>query len=119
MTDIPILQFASYNPGKLSYLLKEPFTKELWEHLTDKNRIHLMIKATNENKPAISYLLNEIEERFSLHLGSKQFPEEDVGILVNNIIKHIMEQMGFGHIACGLIPTARFINSSGLYALQD
>jgi hypothetical protein len=119
MKDIPILQFSNYKPGRLEYLLVEPFTKELWNHLTNNDRIHLMIKATSENKPAISYLLAEIEDRFDFHLGSKKYPEEDVGILVNNIIKHIMEQMGYEHVACGLFPTARFINSSGLYSIRS
>jgi hypothetical protein len=117
MKDIPILHFSSYKPGRLEYLSVEPFVKELWEHLTNSERIHSMIKATSENKPAIAYLLAEIEERFGLHLSSKKYPEEDVGVLINNIIKHIMEQMGYEHIACGLFPTARYINSSGLYSI--
>jgi hypothetical protein len=119
MKDIPILQFSSYKPDKLEYLLVEPFAKELWEYLTNKSTINLMIKATSENKPAISYLLADIEERFDFHLGSKKYPEEDVGILVNNIIKHVMEQMGYEHVACGLFPTARYINSSGLYSIRS
>lgn len=35
--EIPYLPFSFYQGGKLAYLLNEPFTRDLWNFLSDKN----------------------------------------------------------------------------------
>lgn len=112
---IPTLPFSTYQGGRFEYLLTEPFTKELWEFLADKDSIYHMVSAVNEGKPAIWPLLDEIESRFGRYITSEDFPDDDVEIMINNMIKQIMECTGYEHVACGMLRHARYIKLSGVY----
>jgi hypothetical protein len=118
MTKISDIPFSHYQPGKFGYLTKESFAIDIWKTLTLPENLVLMIRATQENKPAIHYLLETIETDFGEYLGSKNYPADDVGVFINNMIKQLMKLMGYEHIACGICPTARYIKSSGLYTNQ-
>jgi hypothetical protein len=76
----------------------------------------LMIQAASENKPAIQYLVKNIENKFDYYLNSKNYPDGEIEILINNMIKQIMISMGYEHIACGFIREAQYIKSSGIYS---
>lgn len=116
MTNTSTLHFSKYIPGKFEYLMKEPFTQELWNQLTNHVNMQLMIQAASENKPAIQYLLKNIENEFDNYLSSNNYPDGEVEVLINNMIKQIMMSMGYEHIACGFIREARYIKSSGIYS---
>jgi hypothetical protein len=109
---IPI---SRYTPGRFAYLMNQPFVPEIWALLASKENISLMINATQDGKPAIFPLLREIESRFEGPLSSPDFPPEDVGVLVNNMILQIMKLHGYEHLACGICREAKWIKSSGVY----
>ena len=104
-----------YKPGRFAYLMEKPFAKELWAYLTADKRIKLMLSATEEGKPAIQFFLTELESQFEEHLTSLEYPEEEISVLVNNMIKQILELKGYEHLACGICRNGRYFKSSGLY----
>lgn len=112
---LPNLPFSAYKGGRFEHLLTEPFTKEIWEFLTDHENIRQMISAIDEGKPAIWPLLDEIESRFGNFIASESFPDDDVEIMINNMIKQIMEYAGYEHVACGMLRHGRYIKLSGVY----
>jgi hypothetical protein len=95
--------------------MDEPFTEELWGFLSNQKQTDKIFKATEQNLPAIEFILNELEENFEDCLKSEDYPEEDVGIFANNIIKQIMQYHGYTYMACGLCPAGRYIKMSGVY----
>jgi hypothetical protein len=103
-----------YIPGRFAELFEQPFAKELWSYLTEPLQVQAMAAAIDAGKPAIEPLLAYIENRFESPLASSDYPPDDVGILVNNMIKQIMEAQGYEHCACGLC-RGRFIRQSGVY----
>ncbi len=114
-----LCDISHYKPGRFEYLMKEPFAEELWHFLSDEMHIALMLRATGEGLPAIEYILDELEERFEECLKSEEYPEEEVGVFANNMIKQIMEYHGYAYSACGFCPSSRFINMSGVYQKSD
>ena len=95
--------------------MSEAFALDLWDFLGDDPHVRMMIEATDNGKPAIAPLLSEIEARFGEFLSSSKHRDDDAIVLVNNMVKQIMEHAGYEHIACGLFPGARHIRSSGVY----
>ena len=65
--------------------------------------------------PAIEPLLSDIESRFEESLASSEYPDEEIAVLVNNMIKQILEMRGFEHMACWLCRQGRYFKSSGVY----
>jgi hypothetical protein len=115
MTVQPMLDMRHYKPGRFAYLMEKPFVKELWHFLTDENRVELMFSASQAVKPAIGPFLADLESRFGGFLSSPEYPKEEICVLVNNMIKQILEIQGFEHIACGLCRQGRYFKSSGVY----
>ena len=113
------MDISLYNPGRFAYLMEKPFAKELWAYLTDEKRLKLMLSATEKGKPAIEFFLSELESKFEEPLTSPEYPEEEVSVLVNNMIKQIMVMKGFEHLACGICRHGRFFQSSGLYTKKN
>ena len=109
-SDIEGLQ---YQPGRFENLMNHKFASQIWSFLTQKISIELLIDATDSNKPAILYLLSEIESTFGMVLGSKEYRE--VPVLVNNMIKQIMEHFGYQHSGCAICSDAEYIKSTGMY----
>lgn len=109
------LSIKSYKPGRFNYLMNEEFALNLWNYLSDKMQIDKMLEATKEGLPAIKHFLTELEIEFKEYLESNKYPAEEVAIFANNMIKHIMENHGYQHSACGICPTAKYVRSSGIY----
>jgi hypothetical protein len=114
-----MMDISFYKPGRFAYLAKEPFFSKLWDFVSSDASVRSMVEATKENKPAIYPLLVEIETQFEEPITSKAYREDDVQVLVNNMIKQILEMRGYMHIACGLCPQGRYIKQSGVYKKQD
>ncbi|MFP4415961.1 MAG: hypothetical protein ACOC41_03295 [Chitinivibrionales bacterium] len=115
MTKIRKLTISEYKPGRFEYLMNEPFARDAWGYLSDPVSIQQMLCATVRGLPAIQPLLDEIESKFAQVFKSETYPDEEITILFNNMIKQIMEMHGFRHSACGLCRGGRFFKSSGLY----
>lgn len=110
--DIATLQ---YHPGRFEKLMNQGFSSEIWNYLTTRGNIQLLIEATNSNKPAIFNILSEIETNFEAALGSEEF--EEVPVLVNNMIKQIMEHLGYQHVGCAFCVDAKYIKTTGMYTM--
>ncbi len=110
-----LLNIENYNPGRFSYLMNEEFTKDLWHFLSDRMQVNKMFSATKEGLPAIKHFLDDLEALFKDYLESDKYPEEEIAVFANNMIKHIMEKYGYQHSACGICPTAKYVKSSGIY----
>lgn len=108
-----------YQPGRFEYLMKEPFTVELWNYLKTEQSIESMISSTKQKKPAIDLLLSELESSFGEFLDSGKCFNDDSVVMVNNMIKQIMDQLGFEHKGCSLYPEARYVKSSGIYEKRN
>lgn len=121
MTDsaFPEFPLSFYNAGRFEYLMSEPFARELWGYLSDKSHIVQMIGAVESAKPAIWPLLAEIEERFGACITSEHYPDDDVEVMVNNMIKQILEYLGYEHVGCGMLRHALYIKLSGVYRKRE
>ena len=113
------IDISNYTPGRFAYLMDEPFSLELWQFLSDEQQTSKMFEATTQGLPAIEFLINELEKKFEPYLTSDDYPEEDVGILANNMIKQIMQYHCYTYIACGLCPAGKYIKMSGVYTTQE
>jgi hypothetical protein len=113
------IDISNYKPGRFAYLMDEPFAAELWEFISDEKQTDKMFSATEQGLPAIEFLHEELETKFEVYLKSKDFPEEDVGIFANNMIKQIMQYHGYNYIACGLCPAGKYIKMSGVYTAPE
>ncbi len=109
------MDIKNYKPGRFAYLMDKPFAQKMWQFLAAEERVDLMLSATTAGKPAIAPFLDELESRFGEHLDSSDYPDEEIHVLANNMIKQIMDIKGYEHLACGLCPQGRFIKMSGLY----
>lgn len=116
---IPELPFTSYIGGHFEYLLKEPFAEEIWTYFTKHDNIQLMLDALKENKPPLWYHLDYIESHYGQYIESTEFPDDDVEVMINNMIKQIMDKLGYEHIACGMLRHAKYIKLSGVYKKKE
>lgn len=112
MTDI-----KDYIPGRFGYLMEKPFARNLWNFLADETRIKLMISASESNKPAIEPFLADLESHFEDPLSSPDYPDEEISVFANNMIKQILERNGYEYVGCSRC-RGRYIKSSGLYQKQ-
>jgi len=119
ITELPVLQFSSYVGGHFEYLLTEPFAKEIWNYFTKSENMRLMLDAVNNKKPALWYHLEYIEANYGRYIESNDFPDDDVQVMINNMIKQIMEKLGYEHIACGMLRHAKYIKLSGVYTKKN
>ena len=113
-----MIDIKDYKPGRFAYLMDRPFVRELWEFITDDGRVQSMLAAAAAGKPAIEPLLADIETRFEEHLGSAEYPAEEIAVLVNSMIRQVLEKSGYEFIACGMCRNGRYIKSSGLFAMN-
>jgi len=111
--------FNAWEPGRFAYLRDKPFIKDVWDYLSLESRMHSMRAAADAGKPAIEPLLSDIESRFGVHLASSEYPDEEIAVLVNNMIKQILEKSGYMLVACGMCRTGRYIKSSGLFSRDE
>jgi hypothetical protein len=110
-----MIDIKQYKPGRFAYLMAKPFVQELWNFLSDKRRVRLMVSASKKVKPAIWPFLEDLESRFGEFFSSSEYPKEEICVLTNNMIKQILEMKGFEHCACGLCRQGRYFKSSGVY----
>ena len=110
-----MIDINKYKPGRFAYLLEEPFAEDLWNFLACDKRINLMILAIKEGKPAIEPFLSELESKFDKFFSSTDYPDEEICILANNMIKQLLEMKGYEHVACGICHHGKYFKSSGLY----
>jgi hypothetical protein len=110
-----MIDINKYIPGRFSYLMKESFTKDIWNYLSCDERIIQMVTAIKKGKPAIEPFLSEIETKFKSYFSSEKYPDEEVCVLTNNMIKQILELYGFENIACGPCPHGKFFKTSGMF----
>ncbi|MFW5785485.1 MAG: hypothetical protein ACOCW1_04795 [Chitinispirillaceae bacterium] len=103
-----------YRPGRFSYLFQKPFGERLWNYLSAEPQVQVMIEAVKDSQPALKPLLDTIECEYEEHLASKEYPEDDVSVFINNMIKQILEHHGYEHVGCGLC-RGRFFRASGVY----
>lgn len=103
-----------YQPGRFIYLFEKPFGERLWSYLSAEPQVKVMIEAVKDGQPALKPLLDTIESEYEEHLASKDYPEEDVSVFINNMIKQILEHNGYEHVGCGLC-RGRFFKASGVY----
>jgi hypothetical protein len=115
VTEFPELPFTSYIGGHFEYLLKEPFAEEIWTYFTKSENLQKMLDAVHEKKPPLWYHLEYIETHYGGYIESDTFPDDDVEVMINNMIKQIMERLGYEHIACGMLRHAKYIKLSGVY----
>jgi hypothetical protein len=111
-----MIDIKHYKPGRFEYLIGNTWAIDLWNFLTAQEHIQAMETAISAGKPAIEPLLFDIEARFEKPLVSKEYHDDDVCVLVNNMIKQILGMRGYELISCGLCPQGRFIKQSGMYA---
>jgi hypothetical protein len=109
------LDISAYSPGRFAYLMESPFAGNVWAFLTDNDNLSTMLSAVDSGMPAILPLRDEIEVRFGPDLASADYRDDDAVVLVNNMIKQIMELCGYEFVACGIVHGARFFTSSGVY----
>ncbi len=109
----------NYKPGKFGYLMEEPFAVEIWNFLKTRKNIQALIDSTAQKKPAIDLLLPQLESYFGAFLDSANKSNDDIPTMVNNMIKQIMDHLGYEHTSCSLYPKARFIRSSGMYEKRN
>jgi hypothetical protein len=109
------IDISNYKPGRFAYLMDELFAAELWKFLSDEKQTNKMFSAIEQGLPAIEFLHEELETKFEVHLKSADYPEEDVGIFANNMIKQILQYHGYTYVACGLCPAGKYIKMSGVY----
>jgi hypothetical protein len=113
---VPLIDIKDYKPGRFAYLMDRPFVRELWAFIADDSRMQSMFAAAAAGRPAIEPLLADIESRFEEHLGSAEYPDGEIAVLVNNMIRQVMEKSGYEFIACGMCRSGRYIKSSGLFS---
>ncbi len=109
------LPLSLYDPGRFDYMMQTRFARKAWEMIANKEAIEQMKAATHENKAAIVPLLPHIETAFARELTSGEFAGDDAQVMINNMIKQVMEMHGYEHRACGLCPGADIFRSSGVY----
>lgn len=112
-----MIDIKTYNPGRFAYLMEKPFSHDLWHFLTDEKRIKLMVSASELNRLAIEPVLGDLELRFDEYLSSPDYPEEEISVFANNMIKQILEKNGYEYVACGRCK-GRYFKSSGLFQKQ-
>ena len=93
----------------------EKFAQDMWRFIADETSIAAMLDAAAKGHPAIWPLLDTLESRFEKQLLSNKYPRDEICVLANNMIKQIMEHLGYEHCACGLCRNRRFFRSSGVY----
>jgi hypothetical protein len=113
------MSINQYLPGRFAHYSDKPFFNELWQFLTDPKNVSKMVDSTMKGKPAIEALLPSIESRFEEYLTSTEYPKEEIGVLVNNMIKQFFEFNDYKHIGCGKCCHGRFIKNSGIFRKSD
>ncbi len=107
-----------YKPGRFAYLFEKQFGSKLWEFLSSPQQVQLMLEAVEQGRPAILPLLHIIEDEYEEHLSSSEYPQEEVAVFINNMVKQILESKGHEHIGCGLC-RGQYIKVSGMYRHKD
>ena len=110
-----MININNYKPGRFASLLEEPFAKDLWNFLASSERINLMVSAIKAGKPAIEPFLSELESAFDTYFSSTDYPDEEICVLANNMIKQILALKGYEHTACGICHNGKYFKSSGLF----
>lgn len=113
------IDISNYKAGRFADLMEKPFSQKLWGFLADKEQTDKMFLATKQGLPAIEFFLKELEVQFEEHLKSELYPEEEIAVFANNMIKQIMQYHGYIYTACGLCPEGKYIKMSGVYAVQE
>jgi hypothetical protein len=110
-----MFDIKNYKAGRFAYLMEKPFAKELWEYVASEKNVSAMLVAADSGKPAIEPLLADIESRFGPLLASAEYPDEEIEVFINNMIRQLCELSGYELVACGLVRNSKYIKSSGLF----
>ncbi len=89
--------------------------KEMWQCVSRQESIDRMTAAINEGKPAVTYMDAELHERFSETLKDHGELEPELRILCMNMMKQLLEHLGYEHVACAICPTGEFVRSAGIF----
>jgi len=104
-----------YRPGKFADLAALPFSQVLWEYLTRQETLDLMSAAAEEGQPAILPLDATLRKLFSRH-GMDSFNElERLKTMSLNMVKQLLEENGYSHIACAFLPQGNFFKTAAVF----
>lgn len=113
------MDFSEYTPAeRFATLAKTDLAKAMWSCITKSENIEKMEQAIAQGESPVVPLDNELYERFGSLIEEADADTEELRVLCMNMMKQLLEQKGYTHTACTLVPTGSFVKSAGLFEKQ-
>jgi hypothetical protein len=112
--------FSIYSPAsRFVEMSKWEFTETVWSCLTKTENVEQMESAIDDGKSPLLPMDSELNSRFSQKIIDSNHDEEELRIMCLNMMKQLLEFMGYEHTACALIRDGEFVKSAGIYKKID
>lgn len=109
--------FELYTPSeRFAPHVNSDLAHEMWACVSRQESIDRMITAINEGKPAVTYMDSELHARFSELLKDHGELEPELKILCMNMMKQLLEHLGYEHTACAICSQGEFVKSAGIFS---
>lgn len=112
--------FSLYRPSeRFEELAKTDLALEMWHCVSSPDAIERMLRAINEQKPAVTYMDSELHKQFSERILAMHEDEEELRVLCMNMSKQLLEHLGYEHVGCALFGQGEFVKSAGIFQKKE
>lgn len=110
------LPFSLYEPTeRFVKLADSPLAKSMWHCVTSDENIEKMEIAIAKGDSPVLPLEDELHEKFHIEIEESDAESSELRILCMNMMKQVLEHLGYSHKACTLLPGGKFVTSAGLF----
>ncbi len=110
--------FSFYNPGQFSDIIYLPIAKDVWAFLTEDESVKLMKQAVSKELPAVDPLDEQLKNMLINQYFGSDKEAEHFKTMCLNMIKQIMEHLGYFCAACIFQPKGYYFTTAGLFKLN-
>jgi len=108
--------FSLYKPSKrFAQLSQSELAEDMWHCITHPERVESILESVTKGDPAVASVDSELHQRFSARILKSSEDEDELRTLCMNMIKQLLEHLGYEHVGCALRSSGEFVKSAGIF----
>ncbi len=108
--------FSLYKPAeRFAQLAQSTLASDIWHCITQPSTVNEIIQAVEKGEPAVAPIDGDLHQQFSERILNSSEDEDELRTLCMNMIKQLLEHLGYEHVGCALRSSGEFVKSAGIF----
>ena len=112
--------FSLYKPAeRFAKLAESELASDMWHCITQPHTVESIVNSVDKGDPAVAPIDGELHKQFSERILNSSEDEDELRTLCMNMMKQLLEHVGYEHVGCALRSDGEFVKSAGIFQKYD